>query len=160
MSVNIRELIAEYAGGEVSVVGLLQDVQKREGYLSHEALEGVSAELGIPLARLYSLATFYRAFSLKPRGRHTVTCCLGTACHVRGAQRVVEAFERELGVEAGGTTEDMEFTLETVNCVAACAVAPVVLIDGDYHGHQNSAGASRLLRRYKERWAANDPEEP
>jgi len=148
MSANVDRLIAEHEGGEGGLVGLLQDVQLAEGYLPREALELIAKRLDVPISQLYGLATFYRSFTLQPRGRHTVTCCMGTACHVRGAAQVVRSLERKLGIRAGDTTKDLEFTLETVNCVGCCAVAPVVIIDGEYHANVTAARTDSLVRKY------------
>jgi NADH:ubiquinone oxidoreductase subunit E/NAD-dependent dihydropyrimidine dehydrogenase PreA subunit len=114
------------------VVSVLQDINEDLGYLPADALRYVSQRLQTPLARVYHVATFYKAFSLTPRGEHVIKVCVGTACHVRGSARVVEALEQRLGVRAGGTTEDLKFTLETVNCLGACAMGPVVVVDGRY----------------------------
>jgi NADH-quinone oxidoreductase subunit E len=94
-------------------------------------------------------ATFYKAFSLKPRGKHIVHVCLGTACHVRGAVRILEAVERELGIKGGETDPELQWTLETVGCLGACALGPIVVIDGEYHGQMTSAKATRLLKKVK-----------
>jgi len=151
MSANVERLIAEHKGGEVGLVGLLQDVQLAEGYLPREALELISRQLSVPISQLYGLATFYRSFTLTPRGKHTVTCCMGTACHVRGAAQVVRSMERALGIRSGDTTKDLQFTLETVNCVGCCALAPVVIVDGEYHGNVTAARTDALLRRHMRR---------
>lgn len=116
------------------LIGILQDVQKEYNYLPREVIERVAEKLDIPESRVYAVATFFKAFSLKPRGKHHVCVCMGTACHVRGAGRVLEEFERELGIKQGENTKDMQFTLETVNCVGACALGPVAVVDGKYHG--------------------------
>jgi NADH-quinone oxidoreductase subunit E len=130
------------------LVSILQDIQAEYNYLPREALELVSEGLGIPRSQVYSVATFFKAFSLKSRGRHVINVCLGTACHVRGAVRVLEKIERELGVMAGETTEDGRFTLETVNCVGACALGPMVVVDGEYHGQMKTDKVEPLLRKY------------
>jgi len=126
----------------------LQDIQAEYNYLPKEALMDVSQALGAPLSQVYSIATFFRAFSLEPRGRYLINVCLGTACHVRGAMRILEAIERELDIKAGGTTKDLKFTLETVNCVGCCALGPVVVIDGEYHGQMKTDKAKALLENY------------
>ena len=100
------------------------------------------------MSQVYSVATFFKAFSLKPRGRHLINVCLGTACHVRGAVRVLEAIERELGIKPGDTTEDLRYTLETVNCVGACALGPIVIIDGEYSGQMKTDKVKPLLENY------------
>jgi NADH-quinone oxidoreductase subunit E len=104
--------------------------------------------MGIPLSRVYSVATFFKAFSLKPRGKHLINVCLGTACHVRGAARVLDKLERSLGIRSGETTEDCKFTLETVNCMGCCALGPVVKIDGQYFGEMGPEKVNPLLARY------------
>jgi NADH:ubiquinone oxidoreductase subunit E len=115
------------------LVEVLQDVQEAFGYVPQEAMTTVSRELGVPLIEVSRVAHFYKAFSLKPRGKHVVTVCLGTACHVRGAPRMLDQVKGELEIEPGETTEDRMFTLERVNCLGACALGPVVVLDGEYH---------------------------
>jgi NADH-quinone oxidoreductase subunit E len=130
------------------LVAILQDIQAEYNYLPREALEEVSKGLCVPLSQVYSVATFFKALSLKPRGRHLINVCLGTACHVRGAVRVLEAMERELAISSGETTKDLRFTLETVNCVGACALGPVVIVDGEYHGQMKAEKAKGVLAGY------------
>ena len=142
---TLDKLCDKYADEEGAIVELLQTIQADEQYLPREALERVSAKLEIPLGQLYGLATFYRAFTLTPRGKHQVTCCMGTACHVRGGQRIVDHLRRVLGVELGETTDDGLFSFEAVNCVGACAVAPIVLVDDDYHGEMTPQRATELI---------------
>jgi NADH-quinone oxidoreductase subunit E len=132
-----------------NIVAILQDVQAKTNWLPEEDLRYLCAELAIPLTKIMSLASFYRAFSLKPRGRHIVQVCVGTACHVRGAVRIVDTISRDLGVGAGETDKDLGFTLETVNCLGACALGPIVVVDGEYHGQMTSAKATRLLKKVK-----------
>jgi NADH-quinone oxidoreductase subunit E len=132
-----------------AIIAILQDIQDEVNYLPEEALRYVARALDIPLSKVCSLATFYKAFSLKPRGRHVIHVCLGTACHVRGAVRILEALERDLNIRSGQTDEDLQFTLETVNCLGACALGPVVVVDGDYHGQMDSSKATRLLKRLR-----------
>jgi len=127
------ERILEKHDGEVgSLIAALEEVQAEYGYLPEEALRAVSEHLGRSLVDVYGVATFYRSFSLKPRGKHVVTVCLGTACHIRGGPPLVKEFERQLGIAPGETTPDREFTLETVNCLGACALGPVAVVDGHY----------------------------
>jgi NADH-quinone oxidoreductase subunit E len=116
--------------------------------LPKEGLTGVSEGLGIPLSQVYSVATFFKAFSLKPRGRHSIAVCLGTACHVRGAVRILEEVERELGINRGETTQDLKYTLETVNCVGACALGPIIIVDGEYSGQMKTNKVKPLLENY------------
>ena len=131
---SLDSLIEKYRGKKGCLIPLLQDIQSADNWLPEDALRRVSAELDIPLRDVYGVATFFKAFSLKPRGKHLVIACVGTACHVRGAPRVVDELQRILGVRPGETTKDKLFTLETVNCLGACALGPVVVIDGKYHG--------------------------
>jgi NADH-quinone oxidoreductase subunit E len=115
------------------LVEVLQDVQEACGYIPPEAMTAVSQGLGVPLIEVSRVAHFYKAFSLQPRGKHVVTVCMGTACHVRGAIRMLDQVKGELGIEPGETTQDRMFTLERVNCLGACALGPVVVLDGEYH---------------------------
>lgn len=132
-----------------NIIAILQDIQAKANWLPEEDLRYVCRELSIPLSKMMSLATFYKAFSLNPRGRHIVSVCLGTACHVRGAERIVGAVERELGIKSGETDEPLQWTLETVGCLGACALGPIVVVDGEYHGQMTSAKSTRLLKRVK-----------
>jgi NADH-quinone oxidoreductase subunit E len=146
---RVDGLIAGYRTHKEQIIGLLQDIQAEYNYLPRPALEKVSKQLEVPLAQLYGIATFYKAFSLKPRGKHCLSVCLGTACHVRGGQRILERLEKDLGVHPGETTTDNLFTLITVNCVGACALGPVVVVNKDYHGHMNSSKVPAVLSQYK-----------
>jgi NADH-quinone oxidoreductase subunit E len=132
-----------------NIIAILQDIQAEVNWLPEDDLCYVCTELDIPVSKMMGLATFYKAFSLKPRGKHIVQLCLGTACHVRGAVRIQGAVERELGVLAGETDEDLQWTLDTVGCLGACALGPIVVVDGEYHGQMTSVKASRLLQRIK-----------
>ena len=127
------------------IMEVLQDIQTTYHYLPEEALRRVSETMGVPLIEVFRLANFYKAFSLKPRGRHLITVCMGTACHVRNSPRFLDEVRRRLSVEPGATTEDGEFTLETVNCLGACALAPVVIMDGKYYEHMTPAKLGSLL---------------
>jgi NADH-quinone oxidoreductase subunit E len=143
---RMDEILARYPAERRSLVMVLQDVQKTYQYLPRPALERTATALGVPRSHVFHLATFYRAFSLKPRGRHICTVCMGTACHVRGALRLVEHVERRAGLKAGETTPDLELTLETVNCVGACALGPVVIVDGDYVGSATATKVDKALK--------------
>lgn len=148
MSVDLQpvpQLCQQHAASRGSLVMLLQEVQQRYGYLPREVLKAISREIGVPLARLYGLATFYRSFSLTPRGKHEVCVCTGTACHVRGAATILEHLQRRLGVASGGTTADGQVTLVTVNCLGACALGPVLVLDGKYHGKMTVAKTDEVL---------------
>lgn len=148
MSDSVEAIIDRYQRDRDQLVSILQEIQAEYLYLPKDALEEASRILDIPLSQVYSVATFFRAFSLKPRGRHLINACLGTACHVRGAARVLEKIERDLGISRGETTDDLKFTLETVNCVGCCALGPMVIIDGEYFGQMKSDKVSSLLARY------------
>lgn len=146
---TLDTILARHDRNPANVIAILQDIQAEVNWLPEDDLCYVCTELGIPASKMMSLATFYRAFSLKPRGKHIVQLCLGTACHVRGAVRIQGAVERELGVLAGETDKDLQWTLDTVGCLGACALGPIVVVDGEYHGQMTSAKATRLLQRIK-----------
>jgi NADH-quinone oxidoreductase subunit E len=145
---QVESILDSHQRDKGMLVAILQDIQAEHNYLPREALEEVSKGLCVPLSQVYSVATFFKALSLKPRGRHLINVCLGTACHVRGAVRVLEAMERELAISSGNTTKDLRFTLETVNCVGACALGPVVIVDGEYHGQMKAEKAKGVLADY------------
>ncbi len=142
---RIRQILAKHGRGRGELIAALQDLQTTYGYLPEEALRMVADETHRSLVDVYGIATFYRGFALEPRGRHLVSACLGTACHVRGAARVVDELERQLGIRTGETTSDREFTLETVNCLGACALGPVVVIDGHYFSKVRTSKVRQLL---------------
>ncbi len=148
-SSEIDVIIDQHEGKESSILAILQDIQAKEKYLPREVLEYVGQQLRIPLNKIYRIATFYRAFSLKPRGRHEICVCMGTACHVRGAQRIADQMNLELGIRAGETTEDQNFTLETVNCLGVCAAGPVVAIDGQYFGKMSPGKVEGTLKKFR-----------
>jgi NADH-quinone oxidoreductase subunit E len=132
-----------------NIIAILQDIQAEANWLPEEDLRYVCAALSIPPSKIMALATFYKAFSLQPRGKHIVSVCLGTACHVRGGERIAGAIERELAIKAGETDADLQWTLETVGCLGACALGPIVVVDGEYHGQMTSVKAIRLLQKVK-----------
>lgn len=142
---GLKALISKAAGRRGALIQVLQDIQDRFHWLPPEALEHVAEALGVPLVQVYGVATFYKSFSLSPRGRHTCTVCMGTACHVRGGEAVLEQFERKLGIAAGKTTPDGKYTLERVNCLGACALAPLAVVDGRYYSQMNEAKAEAVL---------------
>jgi NADH-quinone oxidoreductase subunit E len=150
MAAGVEAIVARFDGDKGQLVSILQDIQEEHGYLPREALEKVSRMLDIPLSQIYSVATFFRAFSLEPRGRHLIKVCLGTACHVRGANRILERAALDLSVEPGQTTADMSFTLETVNCVGCCALGPVVVVDDTTHGQMTIDKVVPMLERYRQ----------
>jgi NADH-quinone oxidoreductase subunit E len=128
------------------LIGALEEIQERFRYLPPEALILASERLGVPLSQAYSVATFYNAFSLKPKGKHCLTVCMGTACHVRGSPQVLDRLETKLGIKPGETTRDHLFTLESVNCLGACALGPIVVSDGEYSGQMTTPKVDHLLK--------------
>ena len=133
-----------------TLLSVLQDIQIKHGYLPEEKLIETAETLDMPLIDVYGVATFYKSFSLTPRGRHQVKVCLGTACHVRGADKIVEEIERKLGVRVGETSENGEFSLETVMCLGCCAIGPVVVVDGKYYGQVTPTKVDSILRTIRE----------
>lgn len=131
------------------LIPILQDLQHRYGYLPREILEWMSKRTGIALSRIYGVITFYTQFYLEKKGDHIVRCCQGTACHVKGAPLVVDTIERELGIKAGETTADKKFSFETVNCLGACALAPLVVADDEYHGKMDQEQVKKIIRDLK-----------
>lgn len=147
---KLDTLLETFRSKKSSLIGLLQDVSEAFGYLPEEVLEQISEELNVPLSHLYSLATFYTSFRLEPMGEHHCAICVGTACHVRGATAVVDGIEQELHIKAGETTPDGKFTVEKVNCLGACALGPLVVIDNEYYGKLDRKKAVKLINSYKE----------
>jgi NADH-quinone oxidoreductase subunit E len=146
---QIDTIIEQNGGKGSAILSILQDVQAKEKYLPKEALEYIGEKLHIPVNKIYRIATFYRAFSLSPRGKHEVCVCMGTACHVRGAQRIIDQVKLALDIRPGETTKDRNFTLETVNCLGVCAAGPVVAIDGQYFGKMSSAKVAGTLKKFR-----------
>jgi NADH-quinone oxidoreductase subunit E len=145
---RIEALIDSYVVKKEQLISLLQDIQAEYNYIPQDVLIKISQKLEIPLSQVFSVATFFQAFSLKPRGRHTVTVCLGTACHIKGGQRLVEKMERDYKIKPGETTGDERFTLETANCLGCCALGPVVVIDGKYEGQVSPDKLEKILKKY------------
>jgi len=146
---KIDSIIRQYGGRESAILAILQDIQAEEKYLPKETLEYVSQRMQIPLGQVFRIATFYNALSLKPRGRHKIDVCLGTACHVRGGERILNKLERDLGVSVGETTKDKRFTLEAVHCVGCCSLGPVAVVDGDVYGRLSQDKVPGLLKEFK-----------
>lgn len=130
---KIDGIIAGYEADQRFALAALQDMQHEFNYIPQEGLERLAAHLGCPVSKLYSMATFYKALSLTPKGRHIIKICNGTACHIRGSMNLATGLQRELGIEPGQTTDDGEFSVEMVNCLGSCALAPVVVVDDVYH---------------------------
>ena len=143
-------IIEKYDCIKSSLLSILLDIQAEYNYLPRLALTHVSNILEIPFSRVYSTATFYRAFSLEPRGKHIVTVCLGTACHVRGGPKIVDEISRKLNIEPGETTGDMQFTLESVNCLGCCAIGPIMVVDEEYYGGLSVDKIDSILATYRD----------
>jgi len=146
---KVEGIINKYKGEGGALIAILQDVQAEYNYLPPDVLKSVADRLNVPLISVYGIATFYRAFSLKPRGKHLVTVCLGTACHVRGAKRILGEVQKKLNVKRGETTEDKMFTLETVNCLGACALGPIMVVDGEYYGQMATRKVDSVIEKYR-----------
>ena len=158
---EVNQILEHYHHDPSDIIAILQDVQHTYRYLPEDVLQYLSNRLDIPLSRVYHLATFFRAFSLEKRGRHVLHVCMGTACHVRGSPRILEAMERELKIKAGKTKPDFSCTLETVNCVGACALGPVIVADDKSLGKMTPQKAERMLRQMGlGRRPAEKPAEP
>jgi NADH-quinone oxidoreductase subunit E len=145
---KLHAIINKYSSSKSHLLAMFQDVQREYRYVPKEAVKFISTELGIPLTKAYEVVTFYKTLSLKPRGRHSVHVCLGTACHLRGGPNVLETFQRELNVAVGETTEDGLFTLETVNCLGACALAPLVRVEERDFGKTTPGGVKRIISEF------------
>jgi NADH-quinone oxidoreductase subunit E len=148
--VRIESILERYPKDRESIMPILQDIQLEFNYLPRQALILVAGRLELPLSAVYRIATFYNAFSLKPRGKHMVTVCLGTACHVKGGPRILESLERLLSIGEGGTTDDMLFSLESVRCIGCCGLAPVITIGEDLYGKVTQAQLPKILKKYRD----------
>ncbi len=147
---KLAEIIDRYRGDRSHLLAMFQDIQREYRYVPEEAVKYVCDKLHIPLAKAYEVVTFYKTLSLKPRGRHTIHVCLGTACHLRGGPGILESFERELKVRTGDTTEDGLFTLETVNCLGACALAPLVRVEEKDFGKTTPANVKKIVHSFRD----------
>ena len=145
---KVDEIIGRYPAQQGVLIQLLLDMQSEFNWIPKEAILSISARFQIPISQVYRVASFYKAMSLTPRGKHVVSVCLGTACHVRGGPRIMDKAEESLGIKAGKTTQDMKFTLERVNCLGCCALGPVVVVDKDYHGKVAPAKVKEVLESY------------
>jgi len=150
MSTGVEEIAKKHNDELGGVIAILEEIQAKYSYLPQEALKTAAEETGRSLVDIYGVATFYRYFSLKPRGEHLVSVCLGTACHVRQGPVILKEFENQLGIKAGETTTDREFSLETVNCLGACARGPIVVVDGHYFSNVNKKQVSQILKKARE----------
>lgn len=145
----VYDILSRYDYQKSSIISILQDIQSKLNYLPREVLIEVSKCLDIPLTVIYGIVTFYKAFYLKPKGRHTIQVCLGTACHVRGGRNIVDYLESFLNIKSGETTADLCFSLDTVNCLGACALGPLLVIDGRYYGKMETVMIENILEKYK-----------
>ncbi len=146
---RIDQIIDKHQAEASSLIQVLLDIQSENRWLPREALERISARLEVPFTRIQHIATFYKAFSLVPKGRHEIHICMGTACHVRGAQNVLDKVEDLTGIKPGETDLDLKFSLETVNCLGCCALGPVMEVDGQIHGKISPAETAEALNKYE-----------
>lgn len=146
-----KEIASKWGNRPDNIIEMMHDIQNEFNYLPKEILTKLSKEANVPLSQIVSIATFYNAFSLKPKGKHKICVCGGTPCYTMGAARIVEAFERELNINCGETTQDMQFSLEMTRCLSACGLAPVVVIDEDIHGPTSVPQVSKILKKYKKK---------
>jgi NADH-quinone oxidoreductase subunit E len=146
---RIDQIVDKYPSEPSSLIQVLLEIQKENRWLPKEALRRVSEKLKVPLNRIQHIISFYKAFSVVPKGRHEIHVCTGTACHVRGAPRVLDAVQDRTGLKPGLTDQELRFSLETVNCVGCCALGPVMVVDGDYHGQMDPAKSEDVLKKYE-----------
>jgi NADH-quinone oxidoreductase subunit E len=144
----VDQIVDRYANEEGALIQILLDVQREYGWLPKEVLKRISERLEIPVSRMYRVASFYKAMSLTPVGRHLISVCLGTACHVRGGSKILDKAEQVLGIKDGETTADDKFTLQRVNCLGCCALGPVMVVDGEAHGKLSGAYVEEVLNKY------------
>ncbi|HHE39045.1 MAG TPA: NADH-quinone oxidoreductase subunit NuoE [Candidatus Cloacimonetes bacterium] len=147
---KVDQIIKKWNSDPDFVIEMMQDIQDEFKYIPEEALETITLQTKVPLAHLYHIATFYKSFSLTPRGKYEIQVCTGTACHVKGAPLIIDAFKRELNIEIGETTQDGKFTLEEVRCLGCCSLAPVVMINDDIYGDFTSDKIKTVLKKYDE----------
>jgi NADH-quinone oxidoreductase subunit E len=146
MDEKVKAIASKYGNDKSFIIPILQDIQREFNYLPREALDALSRNLDVPPSLIYHLATFYRAFSLSPKGRYRLSVCMGTACHVRGAPQIADYLERTLALKAGQTSKDLEYSLETVNCLGACALGPILVVNDEYHGQMTITKAGKVLK--------------
>jgi NADH-quinone oxidoreductase subunit E len=150
---TVDRIVQQHHAQKSALIAMLQDLQSEFTYLPQEALVHVSRTIDVPLSRAYSLATFYRAFSLKPKGRYPVAVCMGTACHVKAAVKILEKFERLLNIKTGQTTPDLNFGLEEVRCLGCCGLAPVVTVGRDLYGKVALPKVDQIVKQYQKQGA-------
>jgi NADH-quinone oxidoreductase subunit E len=146
---ELTEMIEKHQADPRALIAILQEIQEKYNHLPKDVLTRLSKELDIPLSRVLSVATFYKAFSLTPKGKYPITVCVGTACHIRGGARLLEKIERELSIKKGETTEDLRFSLDEVRCIGCCGLAPVMKVKRDVHGKLSESNLAGILEQYK-----------
>lgn len=144
----VNRILKNYKDNKTSLISILQDIQEEFGYLPTEALKLVAEELNLKLIDVYSVATFYKSLRLSPQGKHSIVVCTGTACHVRGTTKILDEVQSQLGIGPGDTSADKKFTFNTVNCLGACAIGPVMVVDGKYHGNMTPIKVRQVLSNY------------
>lgn len=145
----MEKILSEFDKDQKELIHVLHKIQAKNGYIPADMISQISRHLKISESEIFGVLTFYKAFTLEPRGKHLITICLGTACHVRGAPAILDEFERKLNIKAGETTEDKMFTFETVNCVGACALGPIIIADGEYHGQMRTREVDKVIEKIK-----------
>lgn len=153
---KVKSLITKFNYKKSALIAILQEIQAEYNYLPKNILIYVSQQLQIPLIDIIGVATFYSAFSLEPKGEHTIKVCMGTACHVRGGPKILNEFQKKLGIKPGHTTEDMQFSLDTVACLGCCAIGPVVVVDDDYHAQTSIRKVDSIINKYKKKENKNE----
>ncbi len=146
---EIKSIVLSYEAKPTALIMIMQDIQKHFRYLPKEALQLVAEKMNLPIAQIYGVATFYRTFSLKPKGKNHICVCTGTACHVRGARVILDKLESALHIQPGETSKDLEFSFETVNCLGACALGPLITANGEYYGNMTTTKVDRMLSDLK-----------
>lgn len=155
---GLREIVGKFPKSRQYLIPILQEIQESHGYVPREGIFQVSEYLGLPEAKIFGVATFYNQFKLTPPGKHQIQVCRGTACHVRGSASLLEILEAELGIQAGETTKDGLFSLDVVACIGACSIAPVITVDGEYHGRLDKKLVAKVFDQYREKAAAESDE--
>jgi len=149
LSPEIEKILNEFGHDQRNLIHILHNIQARFAYIPPQTISYISKHLKISESEIYGVLTFYKGFSLEPRGKHLITVCTGTACHVRGAPMIVDEFKRKLDIDVTETTKDKLFTLETVNCLGACALGPIVVVDSEYHGQMKISEVDKIIEKYK-----------
>ena len=153
---KVGKIIDKYQDKRTALISILHDIQDRYNFLPEEALKKVASRLRMDLNEIYAVATFYKSFSLIPKGRHSITLCLGTACHVRGGPKILRELKKQLSVEPGQTTKDKQFSFNVVNCLGVCAIGPVMFVDGKFYGEMNPVKAKRIIEKINKNRKRNE----